>query len=250
MSNRYRYLIINENLKKYKDNKMKILIIDDDKELSMLICDMLEDNGYEPSHVGSMEEAYEFLADNTPHLILLDINLPDGLGFDLCRELRLKSQIPIIFVSARTSEDDKVNGLDIGADDYMAKPYSLKEMMSRINSLIRRTYGVGRGKESIEITLKSGEKLAIDKNARSVKKNNIRVELSPKEYDLLIYMIDNKGKSLTKEQLINSVWGPYSEVEQSTLTVHIRWLREKFESNPSRPEFIKTVWGIGYMLDI
>lgn len=230
--------------------KKNILIIDDDEELSMLICDMLMDNGYEPSHVHNIQEAYEFLTGTTPHLILLDINLPDGLGFDLCKELRLKSQVPIIFVSARTSEDDKVNGLDIGADDYLAKPYSLKEMMSRINSLIRRTYGIGMGIENMEITLKSGVTIVVDKNSRCVMKNNIRVELSPKEYDLLIYMIDNKGKTLTKEQLLNNVWGPYSEVEQSTLTVHIRWLREKFEEDPSKPLFIKTVWGIGYLLDI
>lgn len=228
-------------------DKRRILIIDDDNALSMLICDMLEDNGYEPECVNSIESAYEFLGTQVPDLILLDINLPDGSGFELCEELRKRSSVPIIFASARTSEDDKVNGLDIGGDDYLAKPYSLKELMSRINSILRRTYGNQKSEEMV-IKVSSGVTIKVDKNSRMVRKNDVVVDLAPKEYDLFIYLLENKGKALTKEELINNVWGPYSEVEQSTLTVHIRWLREKFEEDPSKPNFIKTVWGVGYSI--
>ena len=188
------------------------------------------------------------MAETMPQLILLDINLTDGIGFELCREIRRRSQVPIIFTSARTSEDDKVTGLDIGADDYLAKPYSLKELMSRIRSLMRRTYGNTK-EETVVLNIFPGEKLEIDKNARQILKNGVPVELAPKEYDLFLYLLKHQGTVLTKEQLINEIWGPYSEVEQSTLTVHIRWLREKFEKDPSHPQFLKTVWGIGYRME-
>lgn len=230
-------------------DKEYILIIDDDVDFSMLICDMLEDNGYRVKHADSLDKAYAILSDSMPQLILLDINLPDGTGFALCRELRQLSNVPIIFASARTSEKDKVDGLDMGGDDYLSKPYSLKELLSRIKSLIRRTYGTRENSAPIEIYTASKSQIVIDKNSRIVKKDGGVVELSPKEYDLLIYMLENRGRALTKEVLINNVWGPYSAVEQATLTVHIRWLREKFEKEPSKPEWIKTVWGMGYIME-
>ena len=121
--------------------KRKILIIDDDKDLSMIVQDMLEDYGYQTALALSADEAYKKMAVDSYHLILLDINLPESSGFEVCQELRKISTMPIIFASARTSEDDKVTGLDMGADDYLAKPYSLKELLSRVNSLLRRTYG-------------------------------------------------------------------------------------------------------------
>ncbi len=226
----------------------KIMIIDDDLDLSMLIRDLAEDEGYEVISADNMKEAYRKMAETMPQLILLDINLPDGIGFELCREIRRRSQVPIIFTSARTSEDDKVTGLDIGADDYLAKPYSLKELMSRIRSLMRRTYGNTK-EETVVLNIFPDEKLEIDKNARQILKNGVPVELAPKEYDLFLYLLKHQGTVLTKEQLINEIWGPYSEVEQSTLTVHIRWLREKFEKDPSHPQFLKTVWGIGYRME-
>ncbi|MBQ1393432.1 MAG: response regulator transcription factor, partial [Lachnospiraceae bacterium] len=120
--------------------QVQIMIIDDDVDLSMLIEDMLLDEGYSVLHCTSMEDAYEKLEKETPQLILLDINLPDGTGFSLCQELRKRSKVPIIFASARTSEEDRINGLEIGGDDYLSKPYSLRELMSRIRSLLRRSY--------------------------------------------------------------------------------------------------------------
>lgn len=229
------------------DNRT-ILIVDDDLDLSMLIQDMLEDNGYASLYAASIDEAYEVLTNNKCDLILLDINLPDGTGFSLCKELRHISQVPIIFASARTSEDDKVNGLDMGGDDYIAKPYSLKELMSRIRSILRRTYGVDDNKSEMMTLNTDGNEIEINRHARTVSRNKGNVDMKPKEFDLLVYMAENRGRVLTKEQIMSAVWGLYSDVEPSTVAVHVRWLREKLETDPSHPQLIRTVWGTGYVL--
>ncbi len=229
-------------------DKRTILIVDDDADLSMLIQDMLEDNGYASLYAASIDEAYEVLTDNRCDLILLDINLLDGTGFTLCQELRQSSQIPIIFASARTSEDDKVNGLDMGGDDYIAKPYSLKELMSRIRSILRRTYGSDDDKSELLILNTDGNEIEINRHARTVGRNKRNVDMKPKEFDLLVYMAENRGRVLTKEQIMSAVWGLYSDVEPSTVAVHVRWLREKLEADPSHPQLIRTVWGTGYVL--
>lgn len=225
-----------------------ILIVDDDLDLSMLIQDMLEDNGYASLYAANIDEAYEVLTNNKCDLILLDINLPDGTGFSLCKELRHISQVPIIFASARTSEDDKVNGLDMGGDDYIAKPYSLKELMSRIRSILRRTYGVDGNKSEMLTLNTDGNEIEINRHARTVSRNKGNVDMKPKEFDLLVYMAENRGRVLTKEQIMSAVWGLYSDVEPSTVAVHVRWLREKLETDPSHPQLIRTVWGTGYVL--
>ncbi len=236
---------MNDNI---KTNRKTILIIDDDIDLSMLIMDMFQDNGYFSILANSLDKAYEILEREKVHLILLDINLPDGTGFELCKELRRVSTVPIIFASARTSEDDKIIGLDMGGDDYIPKPYSLKELMSRVKSLLRRTYGFEA--KSVRYVLEAGEdnQIIIDTATRTVSRQGKVVNLSLREYDLLVYMAERKGQALSKDRMISEVWGAFSEVEPSTLTVHIRWLREKLENDPSKPVFIRTVWGVGYML--
>lgn len=226
----------------------KILIVDDDTDLSMLIFDMLSDKGYQVSLAASLDAAYSLLEKEQFHLILLDINLPDGTGFSFCEELRRISTVPVIFASARTSEDDKIVGLDMGADDYIAKPYSLKELMSRINSLLRRTYGFEHSDTKYTLMAGRDNEIIIDSAARTVTRQGREVSLSLREFDLLLYMAERKGQALSKDSLIRDVWGAFAEVEPSTLTVHIRWLREKLEENSSAPSFIKTVWGVGYML--
>ena len=230
-------------------DKRKILIVDDDTDLSMLIMDMLEDNGYTAANVTSLDGAYELLEKDKFHLILLDINLPDGTGCELCQELRRVSNVPVIFASARTSEDDKITGLDMGGDDYIPKPYSIKELMSRINALLRRTYGSKEQGEKHRLKAGKDNEIVIDTASKSVTRNNVPVNLSLREYDLLLYMIERKGQALHKDKLISDVWGAFSDVEPSTLTVHIRWLREKLEINPSEPVFLKTVRKVGYMLE-
>jgi DNA-binding response OmpR family regulator len=229
-------------MKKEAEKKKVILIIEDDMDLAMIVSDMLEDYGYGTVHAKDGQEAYELLADRRFDLILLDINLPFGTGFEVCLELRKVSGVPIIFSSARTSEDDRITGLNMGGDDYLPKPYSLKELLARINALMRRTYGYG--KENIVCG-----PVEIDAVARQVKKNGELISMSLKEFDLLCFMAQNKNKALSKEELLREVWGIYSETEMSTVTVHIRWLREKLEEDPAHPVYIKTVWGIGYQFE-
>jgi len=225
--------------------KKQILIIDDDEDLSFIISDMLENYGYADTGVPDSETAFRLLSENTYHLILLDINLPDITGFELCKELRRVSTVPVIFASARISETDRIMGFDIGGDDYLPKPYSMKELLSRVNALIRRTYGF----EGQEKKLLFGD-VSVNITARSVTKGGEEVLLSLREFDLLAYLCEHKNTALAKDKLLSEVWGAFSMVEASTLTVHIRWLREKLEDNPAKPKYIKTVWGVGYILEV
>ena len=223
----------------------QILIIDDDEDLSFIISDMLEDYGYDVTCAKDSDEAFALLADNTYHLILLDINLPDTTGFELCKELRQVSTVPVIFASARTSETDRITGFDIGGDDYLPKPYSMKELLSRVNALIRRTYGFSKEEQILSF----GD-ITVNIIARTVTKNGEVVSLSLREFDLLAYLCEHKNTAIAKEELLAEVWGAFSMVEPSTLTVHIRWLREKLEENPAKPQYIKTVFKVGYMLEV
>ena len=225
--------------------KRKILIIDDDKDLSMIIADMLNDYGYEVQLAPDSETAFELLKNNSFQLILLDINLPDAIGFDVCRELRRISSVPVIFASARTSETDRVSGLDIGGDDYISKPFSMKELLSRINALIRRTYGFADVNKSV-----SFGNITVDTGARTVTKKGNPVNLSLREFDLLAYLCEHPDIALNKEKLLSEVWGTYTEVSPATLAVHIRWLREKLEDDPADPKYIKTVYKTGYILEL
>jgi DNA-binding response OmpR family regulator len=223
----------------------KILIVDDDETLSDITKEMLESYEYDVDQAFSVEDAYDKLTDGKYDLILLDINLPDGEGFDVCQELRRVSNVPVIFASARTSVDDRISGFEKGGDDYLMKPYSMKELLVRINALIRRSYGFSENEEIISF----GD-VEVNITSRSVSKSGKPVSLSLKEFDLLAYLCRYKRNAIEKDKLISEVWGAFSEVDASTLTVHIRWLREKLEDNPSKPEYIKTVWGTGYILEV
>lgn len=225
-------------------SKKQILIIDDDEDLSFIISEILESFGFSAVCAATGERAFELLAENTYHLILLDINLPDTTGFELCMELRRVSTVPVIFASARTSESDRITGFDIGGDDYLPKPYSMKELISRVNALIRRTYGF-----SEERVITFGD-VSIDTASRTVTKNGENVPLSLREFDLLAYLCEHKNTAVPKDKLLSEVWGAFSSAEPSTLTVHIRWLREKLEKDPSEPQYIKTVYKVGYMLEV
>ncbi|MDY3792659.1 MAG: response regulator transcription factor [Oscillospiraceae bacterium] len=226
-------------------SRKQILIIDDDEDLSFIISEMLESYGYSVTCAANSEKAFELLSDNTYHLILLDINLPDITGFELCRELRRVSTVPVIFASARTSETDRITGFDIGGDDYLPKPYSMKELLSRVNALIRRTYGFAS-----EENIVTFGNVTVNITARTVTKNGEKISLSLREFDLLAYLCGHKNTAVPKEKLLSEVWGAFAAVEPSTLTVHIRWLREKLEEDPAEPQYIKTVYKVGYMLEV
>lgn len=221
----------------------KILIVDDDKDLSFIISETLKKYSFIPTAAFSAEMAYDLLEKNTYNIVILDINLPDSSGFEICKEIRKMSKVPIIFASARSSVTDKVDGLDMGGDFYLSKPYTLKELVATVNALVRRCYG------SEDRIIEFGN-IKINIDSRTVYRNNQLIQLSLKEFDLLSYMAQNQNKALKKETLLSEVWGTFSTVELQTLTVHIRWLREKLEDDPANPKYIKTVRSVGYMLEI
>ncbi len=224
--------------------KKKILIIEDDKDLAAVTADMLGSYGYEVKTAAGCEEAFECLTHEQFQLLLMDINLPDGTGFTVCRELRKVSRVPVIFASARTGEDDKIKGLDMGGDDYLAKPYSLRELLARVNALIRRTYGAEE-----ERRVYTFGAVKVDTSLRTVERAGAEVKLALREFDLLAYLCAHPNQALSKEKLLHEVWGAFSEAETATVAVHIRWLREKLEEDPANPRFIRTVWGVGYQLE-
>lgn len=225
--------------------KKHILIVDDDRDLSFIICDMLESYGYEVSCAADANAAYDMLSQNRYHLILLDINLPETTGFEVCRELRRVSSVPVIFASARTSETDRIMGFDIGGDDYLPKPYSMQELLARVNALIRRAYGFSEDEKIVVF----GD-ISVNITSRTVLKKGQSVSLSLREFDLLAYLCEHKNTAVAKDRLLSQVWGAFSLVEPSTLTVHIRWLREKLEDDPAKPRYIKTVYKVGYILEV
>lgn len=222
-----------------------ILIVDDDEDLSFITGDMLESYGYKVSHAKNAVAAFDMLSENKYHLVLLDVNLPETTGFEICQELRKASSVPVIFASARTSETDRITGFDIGGDDYLPKPYSMQELLSRVNALIRRAYGF-----SEEEKLVTFGDVSVNITSRTVTKNGQPILLSLREFDLLAFLCEHKNTALAKDKIISEVWGAFSLVEASTLTVHIRWLREKLEDDPAKPEYIKTVFKVGYMLEV
>ena len=224
--------------------KREILIIDDDEDLSMIIADMLSDQGYGVALAKDSATAFELLTRKSFDLILLDINLPDTIGFDVCKELRRVSEVPVIFASARTSETDRITGLDIGGDDYIPKPFSMKELLSRIKALLRRTYGFSENDKTVTF---GG--ISVDIGSRTVTKDGKEVSLSLREFDLLAYLCEHPNIALSKDKILSEVWGAFSEVTPTTLAVHVRWLREKLEDDPADPKYIKTVYKVGYILE-
>lgn len=218
-----------------------ILIVEDEKELASLLKIYIERAGYTVQLVMSGEEALDFLKNSTAKMLLLDITLPGLDGFAVCREVRRIGSIPILIISARVGKEEQLNGFRLGADDYLEKPVDPDLLVAKISSFFARIYGVYTEKEIIY----SGN-LMIDKSARKVYKEKVLVELNVKEYELLLIMIENSGKTLDKDFLFYKIWGVDSFSENQTLTVHINMLRNKIEENPKKPLHIKTVWGVGY----
>ena len=214
-----------------------ILIVEDNKEISELLCDFLRRENYVVSVADTGEKALSLYERYGARLVVLDIMLPGIDGFAVCKKIREDSNTPILIVSAKTDKEDKLNGLIAGADDYIEKPYDIDIMLAKIGGIFKRRYALD---EIID-----GE-IRINRVSNSVYKNNIKIEMTSKEFDLLSLLIENKGKTLTKEYLFNQIWGSDSFSEQQTLTVHIKWLRQKIEDDPKNPKHIQTVWGVGY----
>ena len=214
-----------------------ILIVEDNKELANLLCDFLRAENYTVSVCESGEKALSLYEKYGARIIVLDIMLPGMDGFAVCTKIREQSNTPIIIVSAKTEKDDKLNGLILGADDYIEKPYDIDILLAKIGGIFKRRYALD---EIIDGDLK------LNKAEKTLYKNDVQIEITPKEFDLLLLLIENEGKTLKKEYIFNQIWGSDSFSEQQTLTVHIKWLRQKIENNPKNPVKIKTVWGVGY----
>ncbi len=219
----------------------KIVIVEDEVELAEITRSYLVKEGYNVKIISDGKEALDYLMVNSVDLLILDIMLPDVDGYTICEEVRKKSNIPIMIISARHEEEDKILGLELGADDYIEKPFSVKELVARVKAQMRRKYDY----EKLVDKIVDG-KLIIDTLSRMVYLNKTPISFSVKEYDLLKLLVENKGRVMKKETLFNQVWGLESFSEFSTLTVHINKLREKLEENPRKPKLIVTIWGMGY----
>ena len=226
------------------------LIVDDEKELARMTAEYFEMFEVKTCYVTSADECYEFLGSNSTDLILLDINLGDGSGFDVCKKIREKYRLPILFISARQSDDDILIALSIGGDDYIKKPYSLSVLLAKVKVTLKRIEesGAQHGKAQAEESPKD-EALTLDPATMSVVLRGEHIPLKAREYALLETLYKYKNTIVSKDRLFDEVWGDgyYSD---GTLNVHIRKLREKIEDDPNDPVFIRTVWGTGYILEI
>ena len=214
-----------------------ILIVEDNKELSGVLCDFLRAENYAVSVADNAEKSLALYQKYGARLVVLDIMLPDKDGFYVLEKIRADSNTPVLIVSAKTGKDDKLLGLDLGADDYIEKPYDIDIMLAKIRGIFKRRYSLDE--------LCEGD-LRINKIDRAVYKDNVPLEMTAKEFDLLALLVENSGRTLSKEYIFNTVWGSDSFSEQQTLTVHIKRLRQKIEKNPKDPKRIQTVWGVGY----
>lgn len=214
-----------------------ILIVEDDKELAGLMTDFLRTEGYIVSAVESGERAVELFDRYGARLVVLDINLPDVNGFAVCSKLRQNTDTPILIVSARTDKEDKLNGLDLGADDYIEKPYDIDILLAKIKGIFKRRY---------QRQILSASGVTLNLADRSAEIDGKPAELTAKEFDLLTLLIENQGKALKKEYLFSTVWGSDSDSELQTLHVHINRLRQKLGEDPKNAKRLLTVWGVGY----
>ena len=223
----------------------KILVVDDEVDIVDFIDDYLTGEGYEVIKAYNGVEALDKMRQNLPDLVVLDIMLPGLDGFEVCKQMRTESTVPILMVTAKDTDVDKIIGLEIGADDYMPKPFNPRELVARVKAILRRTYRQDYQSHSQTITLKHKD-LAIDAERRMATIGQKQLELTMKEFDLLLFLMRNPGHVYSRDHLLDSVWGQDSFVGARTVDVHIRRLREHIEADASQPQYIKTVWGVGY----
>jgi len=232
----------------------KILVVEDELTLLETLSYNLRHQGYEVNIASDGNTALKIARDNHPDLILLDIMLPGMDGFEVCRVLRQEMNTPVLMLTARDDEIDRVVGLEVGADDYLTKPFSMRELLARVKALLRRVRLI---REEIDTSASpTGESqsmtfgnLVLDISRREARLNNLPLSLKPKEYELLVFLAQHRGQVLTRETILERVWGWDFIGDSRTVDVHVRWLREKIEPNPSNPERIVTVRGAGYRFE-
>lgn len=230
-----------------------ILVVEDDANLLDVVRHNLVREGYDVATARDGETAVEVARAMKPDLILLDIMLPRLDGLDVCRILRKEMSVPILMLTARADEIDKVVGLEMGADDYVTKPFSLRELLARIKAMLRRTELL---REETERSAASGRgvihagNLVIDVDRHVVSRDGVEMSLSPKEYDLLVFLAQNPRRAFSRDYLLDKVWSYEYGGDSRTVDVHVRWLRQKIEEDPAHPTSLRTVRGVGYKLEV
>ena len=224
----------------------RILIVEDELDLANIIKDYLEKELYEVEICTEGDKAIEIFDKFKPSLVILDLMLPGMNGYEICQNIRIKSTIPILILSAKIDEFDKVKGLDLGADDYITKPFRPRELLARVNALLRRSQVFN--KENPEII--DLENIRIYTKEYKVEKNGRNLDLSRNEFELLVFLSKNPRQVFSREQLYERIWGFDSYGDLNTVTVTINRLRQKIEDNPKNPKYILTVWGVGYKFEI
>ncbi len=218
-----------------------ILVVDDEPLVRDVVVRYLERDGFRTLTAGDGDEAKMLLARASPSLVVLDVMLPGTDGLSLCRWIRANSDLPVILLTARGEEADRIVGLELGADDYVTKPFSPRELATRVKTVLRRANATVPPAELIEL---GG--LTLNALTRGVHRNGRLLQLTVKEFDLLWFLTSNPNRVFSRDQLMDRVWGYTAAFDTGTVTVHIRRLREKIERDPSRPQLLETIWGIGY----
>ncbi|MDT7943311.1 MAG: response regulator transcription factor [Dehalococcoidia bacterium] len=221
----------------------RILIVEDEPTLAQALRYNLEREGYRVTLASQGQEALDAFHLRHPDLVILDLILPDMDGLEVCRALRRHSSVPILILTARGEETDRVVGLELGADDYMVKPFSMRELVARVRALLRRA----QSSPPDEVLVSSD--LRLDLRRREAYRGGMPLPLRPKEFDLLAFFMRHRGRALSREEILTHVWGVDVAVDTRTVDVHVRWLREKVENVPSKPTRIITVRGLGYRFE-
>lgn len=221
---------------------MKILVVDDEQPILDALQYALEREGFEVVTAADSEDALRLFNEHNPDMVILDVMLPTRSGFEVCQILRRRSNVPIIMLTAKGAEVDRVVGLEIGADDYVTKPFSMRELIARIKSVLRRASAPAPVTAPV---LKAGD-LTLDVSRYEAKLGDIPLSLSPKEFELLRFLMEHPGQVFSRQTLLDRVWGEEKYIEERTVDVHIHWLREKIEPNPRKPKYLLTVRGVGY----
>jgi len=218
-----------------------VLVVDDEPIVREVVVSYLEREGYRTLEAADGEGARRLVEEGSPSLVVLDVMLPRIDGLELCRWIRSRSDLPVILLTARGEEADRIVGLELGADDYVTKPFSPRELAARVRTVLRRSRS-----EVSEAERLSFDELSIDARTREVKKSCAQLRLTTKEFDLLWFLARHPRQVFSRDQLMDGVWGYEAALDTGTVTVHVRRLREKIEDDPSQPRFLQTVWGVGY----
>jgi DNA-binding response OmpR family regulator len=220
-----------------------VLVVDDEPTIREVVVRYLEREGYRTLEAADGDRARELVERHSPSLVVLDLMLPGMDGLALCRWIRARSSLPVIMLTARGDEADRIVGLELGADDYVTKPFSPRELAARVRTVLRRA-----GPEAPRNARISLGELEIDAATREVTKAGAPLRLTAKEFDLLLFLASHPRRVFSRDQLMSRVWGYEAAFDTGTVTVHIRRLREKIEDDPSRPRYLETVWGVGYRI--